>query len=386
MTDDWADLSRTIESLRARNRLRKLQPFAVDGMTLVDAQGCRLINFGSNDYLGLSARECRPTNNGPAASSLVCGWTDRHQMLANQIANLEQTESAVVFPSGFAACSSTVAALGRGEDLILSDELNHASLIDGCRLARAQCIVFPHRDVGFVADRLRECRSAYSRVWIVTESVFSMDGHVAPLADLCDVAEQAGATMIVDEAHATGVFGQTGGGMCDELGVKERVPIRIGTLSKALASRGGFVAGPKAVTDFLVNHCRALIFSTSLSPDAVESSIHAIEKFSQDSTGRDRVRSIARRLRDSIGSSDHGLEGDVPIVPVLVGDDLAALSASAHLRERGLYVPAIRPPTVPEGMSRLRISLSAGHTDAMIARLTAGLQSLRLADKFGGIA
>ena len=178
---------------------------------------------------------------GATASGLVCGWTDRHEKLAEAIAIFEGTEASVVFPTGYAACMGTVATLGRKADLILSDQLNHASLIDGCRLARAEVSVFPHRDVDAVEHVLRKRSSEFRTTWIVTESVFSMDGHVAPLAELCELADRYGAKLIVDEAHGTGVLGETGRGACQALNVDARVPIRIGTLSKAIGAQGGFV-------------------------------------------------------------------------------------------------------------------------------------------------
>ncbi|MEO1526753.1 MAG: 8-amino-7-oxononanoate synthase [Planctomycetota bacterium] len=375
----WQDFERSLDTLRNQSRFRQLQPFRTEGLELVDRAGNRFLNFGGNDYLGLAAGRSSvpPPSAAAVASALVCGWTDQHEALARQIARWEGTESAVVFPSGYAACSGTIAALGREGDLILSDALNHASLIDGCRLSRAERVVFPHRDVESVAEVLKSRRGQFARVWIVTESVFSMDGHLAPLVELLDVAERYGATLVVDEAHASGVFGGTGSGLCEELGLKERVGIRIGTLSKAVAARGGFVAAPRIVADFLVNHCRSLIFSTSLSQHEVRVALESLERICGDSEARMRVRSMARLVRERLGIAAQGLEVDVPIVPFLCGLDARALEAAGALREAGLFVPAIRPPTVPEGQARLRASLSAGHEEGMILRLVEALLSLR---------
>ncbi|MEL6106632.1 MAG: 8-amino-7-oxononanoate synthase [Planctomycetota bacterium] len=375
----WEDFDQMLDGLRAQSRFRRLESFAAEGIELVDGKGERWTNFGGNDYLGLAAkRENTPVRTSTAvASSLVCGWTDRHAELAFRIAELEDTEAAVVFPSGYAACSGAVAALCREGDLLLSDELNHASLIDGCRLSRAERVIFPHRDHQTVAEILRSRRGDFARAWILTESVFSMDGHVAPIEDLANVAERYGATLVVDEAHATGVFGETGSGLCEELGLKERVGIRIGTLSKAIAARGGFVAGPQVVIDYLVNHCRPLIFSTSLSNHEVEAALSSIDRVRSEPEHRRRVRSIARDLRDRLRIGGEGLETEVPIVPVRLGSDQRAVSTSRSLRDLGLYVPAIRPPTVAEGQARLRVSLSAAHEDGMILRLVEALRSLR---------
>ncbi|MFG0263336.1 MAG: aminotransferase class I/II-fold pyridoxal phosphate-dependent enzyme, partial [Novipirellula sp. JB048] len=253
-------LADRLAELKTRHRFRSLVPRQAEGAAFIDAAQRRMLNFGSNDYLGLAASRSSSSiaaaASGSTASPLVCGWTPLHQQLAERIATLEGTESAVLFPSGYAACSGTIATLAEAGDLILSDELNHASLIEGCRLSRAECIVYPHRDHEFVASTLADRRDRFTRVWIVTDGVFSMDGHVAPLRQLAELAERFTATLIVDEAHGTGVLGQTGSGLCEAFELKDRVPIRIGTLSKAIGCQGGFVAGPKVVTEYLVNRCR----------------------------------------------------------------------------------------------------------------------------------
>jgi 8-amino-7-oxononanoate synthase len=363
-------LNQRLSTLGGRQRLRTLVPRVCDGVYLVDAAGRRLLNFGGNDYLGFVAE--RRTSQGPCgsgASPLVCGWTDEHQRLADKIAKFESSESAVLFPSGYAACSGTVATLAEAGDLILSDELNHASLIDGCRLSRAQRIVYPHRDCQFVQRTLTQNRSDFQRVWIVTDGIFSMDGHVAPVAELCEIAEQHDASLIVDEAHGTGVLGETGSGVCEALGVKDQVSIRIGTLSKAIGSQGGFVAAPQLVIDYLVNRCRSLIYSTALAPAAVSAAMDSFDAIRDQPKRRIRVQKFARQLRESLSIEVNQIEAAVPIIPVVIGGDEQTVAASQRLREAGFYIPAIRPPTVPEGTARLRISLSAAHDDAMVAGL-----------------
>jgi 8-amino-7-oxononanoate synthase len=381
----WDDLNESLRGLRRRGRFRELNPRRIEGVRLIDAGGASLINFGSNDYLGLSsfvAARMRQADtpetsaHGATASGLVCGWTDRHQVLSEKISRFEQTAAAVVFPSGFAACSGTIATLCRTGDLILSDRLNHASLIDGCRLSKARRIVYPHRDVGRVDQLLSEHRGAFDRAWIVTDSVFSMDGHVAPLRDLCDVADRHDATLIVDEAHATGILGDSASGACEAFGVKDRVPIRIGTLSKALGSQGGFVAGPRVIADYLVNYCRPYIFSTALSLPAVEAAILGLESDDEMLRRRDRVCAHARTVRRALGMDFESIESVIPIIPVEIGSDVDTLAASQRMREWGMFVPGIRPPTVPEGRARLRVSLSADHDDDMIDQLVMGLKSL----------
>ena len=371
---DFKHFADELARLEQVGRCRTLRPRSINGVTF-DHDGRTLINFGSNDYLGLSNTKTASVDvRGSGASALVCGWTENHQRLADAIAELESTESAVVFPSGYAACSGAIATLARQGDLILSDELNHASLIDGCRMSGANCIVYPHRDCDRVAELLSLHQSEYQTIWIVTDGVFSMDGHIAPLVQLCDLADQFGATVLVDEAHGTGVLGETGSGVCEELNVKNRTPIRIGTLSKAIGCQGGFVAGPKVVIDYLVNRCRSLIYSTSLAPTVVISALDSIAKIQSEPSRRTQVRELSARFRQRLGISIEGIENEIPIIPIVIGGEQETLERSEQLWNQGFYVPAIRPPTVPNGSSRLRISLSADHSDEMLDRLVTVLQ------------
>jgi 7-keto-8-aminopelargonate synthetase-like enzyme len=240
-------------------------------------------------------------------------------------------------------------------------------------MSAADCIVYPHRDCDRVAELLAAHRSSYHSVWIITDGVFSMDGHVAPLVRLCELANQFAATVLVDEAHGTGVLGESGSGTCQQLGVKDHVPIRIGTLSKAIGCQGGFVAGPQVVIDYLVNRCRSLIYSTSLAPPAVQAATDSIRRIESEPHRRMRVRMLAGQLRDQLGIAREGIENEVPIIPIIIGNELETVQRSQHLWEQGFYVPAIRPPTVPDGSSRLRVSLSADHTDQMVEQLVSRL-------------
>lgn len=372
-------LAQRLAQLEENQRFRKLVPRVSDGIYLVASDGRRLTNFGGNDYLGLAAErhassECQT---GSGASALVCGWTQLHQRLAEIIADFESTESAVLFPTGLAACSGTIATLAEEGDLILSDATNHASLIDGCRLSRAARVVYPHRDCQMVQQTLEKKRGDFNRVWIVTDGVFSMDGHLAPLDRLCDIADRYDACLIVDEAHGTGVLGDSGSGVCEAMGVKNRAAIRIGTLSKAVGSQGGFVAGPKVVIDYLVNRCRTLIYSTSLAPAAVSAAIDAFAAIRDQPERRSHVQTLARVLREKLSIDAGPLESSVPIIPVVMGEDHRAVTASARLAELGFFVPAIRPPTVAEGTARLRVSLSAAHDGEMVATLADAIVRLQ---------
>jgi 8-amino-7-oxononanoate synthase len=379
MSQAFDFLRQNLDGLAQAGALRSLCPVSGSGLPLIRREGRTLVNFGSNDYLGLAAERLERTDQanhrGAGASPLVCGYTEDHHRLCQMLADLEQTEAAVLFPSGYAACSGAVAALPQAGDLILSDRLNHASLIDGCRLSAANKIVYPHADAEAVRQLLADNRSKYQRVWIVTDTVFGMDGDLAPLPQLCDLAEQYDALLIVDEAHATGVLGDDGSGACAQLGVKSRVPIRIGTLSKAVGAQGGFVVGPKVVIDYLVNYCRPLIFSTASSPLVIAAAIEGIESIRSEPHRRHAVARIARLAREILkGESVWSPESDVPIVPVMLSRNDRALEISRRVNEFGYFVPAIRPPTVPDGTARLRISLSAVHREQDLIALLSHLR------------
>ncbi|QDT13927.1 aminotransferase class I/II-fold pyridoxal phosphate-dependent enzyme [Planctomycetes bacterium K23_9] len=372
-SNPYGYLTDRLSDLDQQQRLRSLIPRIARGTRIVEPDGTELVNFGGNDYLGFASEPVRKghfdTLRGSGASALVCGWTAEHQRLAETIADFESTEAAVVFPSGFVACSGTTATLAEEGDLILSDRLNHASLIDGCRMSKAECMVYPHLSFEYVADVLRKKRQQYQRVWIVTDGVFSMDGHVAPLRELAQLAAEYNSQLIVDEAHGTGVLGANGTGVCEALGVKEQVAIRIGTLSKAIGGQGGFVAGPKVVIDYLINRCRTLIYSTSLAPASVLAALAAFELVRDEPGRRHHVCSLAQRLRGRLSIHVDETESGVPIIPILIGSDADAIKLSSQLRAKGFFVPAIRPPTVPEGTARLRVSLSAAHTEQMVDEL-----------------
>ncbi len=374
---DW--LEARLKSLRQQGLFRELRERSGGKGMVVSDQGVASINFGSNDYLGLAAetRERPLAAAGSGASPLVTGYGSEHARLAEELAAWEKSEAAVLFPSGFAACAGTIAALAGRGDLILSDTLNHASLIDGCRLSKAERFRYPHADAATVDALLRGHRHLFRRAWIVTDSVFSMDGDVAPLQALADCAARWDAFLIVDEAHATGVLGETGRGACEATGLTAEVPIRIGTLSKAIGVQGGFVVGPRLVTDYLVNHARPLIYSTAAPPATVAAARQAVRSIRGEPERRHRVVALARHVRAALQPLDRRIESsDVPIIPVRLGDAARALEVSAQLQQAGLFVPAIRPPTVPPGTARLRISLSAAHRDDQIERLIAALHQI----------
>lgn len=345
--------------------------------------GSSLANFGSNDYLGLAAdsRLAAAVQSalahegwGAGASPLVTGRAAPHAELERQLALWEETEAALLFPSGFAANAGTIPALVAQGDLILSDRKNHASLIDGCRLSGAEVMVYRHNDAGHVAELLAAARGKYRRTLIATDSLFSMDGDLAPLADLAELAEKFGAMLLVDEAHASGVFGAKGRGAAEASGVEGGIAIRIGTLSKAFGSHGGFVVGSKLLIDWLVNRARPYVFSTAAPAALAAAGLAALQIVRQEPERRIELLKKAAGVRQRLEAAglDCGNSAS-QIIPVVLGDPLKTMQAAAALRARGFFVPGIRPPSVPEGESLLRISITWRHSDQQLAELTAAI-------------
>jgi 8-amino-7-oxononanoate synthase len=343
----------------------------------VELDGRSLVNFGSNDYLGYAgdvrltkaaSRASCAEGFGAGASPLVSGHSSTHAALEAALAHLLGTGDALLFPSGFAANAATIAALVGPGDVVVSDERNHASIIDGCRLSRADVAVFPHRDAA-AAERLLK-GSAARRKLVVTDSLFSMDGTMAPLDDLAEVSARHGAMLLVDEAHATGVFGARGSGLIEETGTADGVHVRVGTLSKALGAAGGFVAGHPRLVDWLRHSARAWVFSTAHPPAVAGAALRAVELLGEEPQRRTALLDRATAFRDRLRAAGLDL-GDAAgqIVPVIVGSAERAVTLAARLADAGLFVPAIRPPSVPAGGSLVRASLAWHHTDDDLDRL-----------------
>jgi 8-amino-7-oxononanoate synthase len=349
--------------------------------TRVVVDGRDLLHFGSNDYLGLAAdprlaaaaaEAVRREGWGSGASPLVLGRARSHRLLEERLAEFEGTEAALVFPSGFAANAGTVAALAGPGDAVFTDRKNHASLLDGCRLSRADVRPYPHGDWQRLDHML--ARTPARRRLIVTDSLFSMDGDLAPLTELADLAERRGAMLMIDEAHATGVLGARGRGAAERLAVEGRAPVRVGTLSKALGSSGGFVAGSRPLIEWLVNAARPYVFSTAAPPATAAAAMAALDIVEAEPHRREGLLARADRLRRRLAAQGWNTgRSECQIIPLTVGSPDRAVQLAAQLRGRGLFVPAIRPPTVPEGESCLRISLTHGHTDEMLDALAEAL-------------
>src|SRR5262249_50838907 len=366
---DWAT-----EELRAleRQRLRRhLEPIEFPQGAVVKIGGIELINFSSNDYLGLAndpaviaaaSDAVHRLGVGSGASRLLVGNGVAHQRLEQRLAGFGGSEAGLLFNSGYAANVGILSALCGPEDAIFSDERNHASLIDGCRLSRARTVIYPHGDVRALERLLRSI--AARRKLVCTEAVFSMDGDRAPLLQLAATCGEHRAALLVDEAHAFGVIGPTGAGLCEELDVISSVDVRVGTLGKAFGVFGAFALGSRSISELLLNRARSLVFSTAIPPALCAAAEAAIDRVQEDPQLRARLWLNVRRFAEGLDAMGMAAQPRSPIFPIIVGDPRRALQASRALRDRGLLVKAIRPPTVPSNTSRLRFSLSAAHTDS----------------------
>jgi 8-amino-7-oxononanoate synthase len=360
-------LRRRLQDLEARHLLRRSPVLdATSGRTGI-LDGRRVVRFSSNDYLGLADHPrlveaaSRAREVGATASRLIAGTRSAHLELERRLAARAQQPAALLFSSGYAANVGALAALIGPQDLVLSDRLNHASLIDGLRLSRATVQVYPHRDVSAVERLLEAHRERHEAAWIVTDAYFSMDGTTAPLRALNALAERHEAHLYVDEAHSLGVLGEAAGVASLE-GV--RPDVVVGTLGKAFGVQGAFVAGTEVLRSFLENRARSFVFSTGVAPLLLGPLGEALAVEAEEGpTRRRRLAANAERLRVGLRALGHRLapDGVGPIVPVLVGDPRAATRLEGGLLARGFYVRAIRPPTVPEGGSRLRIVVTAAH-------------------------
>ena len=371
--EEWAQVKNA--KARAKGRWRELTELDLRGPRGTLADGRPVVSFASSDYLGLSGHPAvvaaaqaaiEQWGTGSGAARLISGSRPVHRELENALAAWKATEAALVFPTGFSANLGVLSALAGPQVLICSDILNHASIIDGCRLAGAQGAkveFYPHADVGAVAALLRASSAPASprpRAIVVTDSVFSMDGDSAPVGGLAQACAEHGALLVLDEAHA--VLGPP----ADALGCEV---LQVGTLSKFLASQGGFVAGRRVMIEMLVNRCRPFIFTTALAPASAAAARAALAVLrSEEGTGLlQRLRRYASRF-----SPDGGAPS--PIVPVLTGTEGATLAAAASLLDQGLLVPAVRPPAVPPGRSRLRATLTAAHTETEVETLAEALR------------
>jgi len=378
-------LQEDIEELKKEGLFRN--PFIFQGEQSKNLRmvGKNLLNFCSNDYLGLCSRQeikeaqidaIDKWGNGSGASRLVTGTMSIHRLLEEALALFEKKESAILFPTGYMANVGTISSLLNSQDAVIVDRLNHASIIDGARLSGAKLCVFVHSDMNRLESILKRSQNKRRRL-VVTDSVFSMDGDLANLRDIVFLKDKYNALLMVDEAHATGVFGENGGGLSEALDVKDSVDVLMGTLSKAAGLLGGFVAGDKTLTDYLLNKARSYIYTTSPPPALCAGNIKALEIIKNEPDTRKRLMHNAAWVRGEIKRMGFDiLSSESQIIPVIIGDARKAVESSKTLMDEGIFVQAIRPPTVPKGSSRLRITISALHEKPDLEELIAKLKNI----------
>jgi len=372
-----------LQALHARALHRKLREIGTPQGPEVRIVGRQLVNFSSNDYLGLAAdpilrqaaiAAIEEFGVGAGASRLISGTQSPHVVLETTLAKWKQAPAAICFSSGYAAAVGTLPALASKQDVVILDKLCHASLIDGARLSGATLRVFPHNHLGKLESHLDWARREHpdAQVVIVTESVFSMDGDRAPLRELVELKKRFGASLLLDEAHAIGVVGPHGRGLAAELGLEGQIDVQMGTLSKSLGVHGGYICGSRNLIDWLINRARSFVFSTAPPPGLAAAATAAI-RFLVSEEGEARRKLLWRRVvqfRKILpdGGAAFGKPG-AAIIPWMVGDEHRALDLAQALQQEGFFVPAIRYPTVAKGAARLRITISAAHSALQIASL-----------------
>lgn len=359
-----------LDGLKLKGLLRRLRINKPNKSHRIFIDGKEYINFSSNDYLGLSrnprviaaaVRAGEIYGTGAASSRLLSGTFKIHDEIENELAKFKKAESALVFPSGYQTNLSVISALVSEGDCVIMDRLCHASIIDGARLSKAKLLVYRHKDTEDLERILKTSRG--NRKLIITDGVFSMDGDIAPLDRISDLAKKYSALLLVDEAHSTGIFGKNGSGLAEHFGIDERIDIKMGTLSKAIGSQGGFVCVSSVMRNYIINKARGFMFTTALSPMCAAAALESLKVIQESSSSRENLLTNAGYLRKRLKSAGYDtLSSESQIVPVLVGDTAKTLKLSEYLFDRGIYVPPIRYPTVPKDAARLRISLTVEHT------------------------
>jgi glycine C-acetyltransferase len=376
-----AHLTQVLNDLRAKGTYFKLRVLDDQQAPVCHYDGRQVINLASNNYLGLAnhpklieaaLEATRKYGVGSGAVRTIAGTMRIHMELEEKIARFKNVEACVVFQSGFAANAGTVSAILGKEDFILSDELNHASIIDGARLSRATIKVFRHKDVAHCEELLQQLASEPGRKLMITDGVFSMDGDIGPVDRLAALAEKYGAIMMVDDAHASGVLGRNGRGSVDHFGMHGKVDVQVGTLSKAIGALGGYVCGTKDLIDYLYHRARPFLFSTSHPPSVTATCIAAFDMLEQEPERIERLWENTRYFQIELKGAGFNIGGvntpatETPITPIIVGEGRAAMEFSRALFEEGVMATGIAFPTVPEGKARIRCIMTSEHTRPQI--------------------
>jgi glycine C-acetyltransferase len=376
-TNPLSYLTDQLNELKAKGTHFRLRVLEDEQAPVCTFDGKKVINLASNNYLGLTThpklREAaleatRKYGVGSGAVRTIAGTMKIHMELEEKIAHFKNVEACVVFQSGFAANAGTVSAILGKDDFIISDELNHASIIDGARLSKAKILVFRHKDMAHAEEQLAGVKNQPGRKLLITDGVFSMDGDIGPLPALCDLAEKYDAIMMVDDAHASGVLGRNGRGTVDHFHVHGRVDVQVGTLSKAIGAVGGYVCGSKDLIDFLYHRARPFLFSTSHPPSVAATCIAAFDVLEQEPERMERLWENTRFWKKELGSLGFNIGGvntpasETPITPIIIGDGKLTMEFSRELFKEGVLGTGIAFPTVPEGKARVRTIMTATHT------------------------
>ncbi|HEV2393902.1 MAG TPA: 8-amino-7-oxononanoate synthase [Verrucomicrobiae bacterium] len=396
------ELGRRLAALRGKGLHRELRRITSPQSARVESEGKTLLNFSSNDYLGLAnepsiadaaIEAVRRFGAGAGASRLICGSLTPHHELEEALAQFKGTQAALSFSTGYAAAIGTICALLGKEDVLVLDKLVHASIVDAARLCGAKLRIFSHNDLGCLEDILKWARNRGvnatgsekepARILVATESVFSMEGDHAPLAQIIELKDKYGAWLMVDEAHATGLYGPKRRGLAEEYDVAERIEIQMGTLGKAMGAAGGYICGSRVLIDYLINRARSFIFSTAPAPAAAAAATAGV-RFVQSEAGEHRRQILWRRVAElaaarAVGKPNvESCTDRSAIVPIIIGSESRAVEVAALSLDAGILIPAIRYPTVPRGSARLRLTLTAAHTNADIHVLAEVLRELQL--------
>jgi glycine C-acetyltransferase len=396
-TNPLSYLTDELSALKTKGTYFKLRVLDDEQAPECTFDGKKVINLASNNYLGLTThpklREAaleatRKYGVGSGAVRTIAGTMKIHMELEEKIARFKNVEACVVFQSGFAANAGTVSAVLGKEDFIISDQLNHASIIDGARLSRAKILVFNHKDLAHAEQQLASVKDQPGKKLLITDGVFSMDGDIGPLPGLCDLAEKYGAIMMVDDAHASGVLGRAGRGTVDHFDVHGRVDIQVGTLSKAIGALGGYVCGTRDLIDFLYHRARPFLFSTSHPPSVAATCIAAFDVLQDEPERIEQLWENTRFWKKELGSLGFDIGGkstpasETPITPIIIGDGALTMEFSRELFKEGVLGTGIAFPTVPEGKARIRTIMTATHTED---ELTRALEVLKKVGKRMGI-
>ena len=371
-------LADELSKLREQKLYQKLRILETEQLPVANFDGQEVINLSSNNYLGLTThpklkeaavQAVEEFGVGSGSVRTIAGTMTLHMELEEKIARFKQVDASVVFQSGFAANAGTVQAILGKEDVIISDELNHASIIDGCRLSRAEIKVFPHKDVEACEGILKDIQNRSGRKLLITDGVFSMDGDIAPLPALVELAEKYGCMMMIDDAHSSGVLGRNGRGTVDHFNLHGRVDIQVGTLSKAIGALGGYVCSTRDAIDFLCHRARPFLFSTSHPPSVAATSIAALEVLEQEPQLIDDLWANTKFFKEGLKKLgfNTGLS-ETPITPVIVGEATLAHEFSRQLFRAGVFAQGIGYPTVPQGKARIRTIVTATHTQEELSR------------------